>query len=310
MGCGCWTREQPHWWGPGLPQLPEPEGTDSHPKSHSIGMAILNENWVISRLPVPPSRVLSVQQICCSHLSLASASGFPSRDRAGWPRAVFPAPQLRKFRTQTPLPSLPPPLRTHMYTHQSPFTTLPTSPHKPPPPLLFSTSSLAPRAGRSPQDHWFFPPPRAVAWTSSVKSQPRHPHPLLKHRQGWGVYYLPRLLPLDCSGYTISSIYRRGFPGVLSMAPTGLVASLGVKTTCCLALRPVTPRLKNSRASRRFHCAVVCYPFTVHRTFLSAPSRLRQGRCSHRLTDTHHSTHQSTPHAQTSRSRPVLAAGL
>ena len=79
---------------------------------------------------------------------------------------------------------------THMHTHiTAPF------PHCPPfltRPSLVSTNSLAPRAGRNPQDHLArLSSLRIAAWMPSTRSLPRLLH-LLAHLQGQGAHYLPR----------------------------------------------------------------------------------------------------------------------
>lgn len=79
---------------------------------------------------------------------------------------------------------------THMHTHiTAPF------PHCPPfltRPSLVSTNSLAPRAGRNPQDHLaHLSSLRIAAWMPSTRSLPRLLH-LLAHLQGQGAHYLPR----------------------------------------------------------------------------------------------------------------------
>lgn len=140
---------------------PNLEGADSHPQSQSICLTVLNENWVISKLPVRPSRALSVQQICCSHPSLASHCGFPRRDSRVAKNCVFPAPQLRHFGTLSPLPSshLPtlvsPQKHTHAHTPESRFHTAHLSLQAVAFPVLHQ---LPGSAGRSPQDHRFSSP--------------------------------------------------------------------------------------------------------------------------------------------------------
>lgn len=74
-----------------------------------------------------------------------------------------------------------------------------------------------------------------------------------------------------------SAQYTRFSCGSFHGTPLALPPSLSVKATCCLTLSPVTSRLKNFRASHHFCGDMVSCPFTVHSTFLSAPSRLGQG---------------------------------
>lgn len=171
---------------------------------------------------------------------------------------AFPTPHLLSLQEHT-----------HTYTHQNPFSTLPVSAHKPIT-FLFSTNSLAPSTGRSPQDHpVLLSPPRTVAWISSARSLPRHLHPLLAHLRGQGPHYLP-------GQHSAFRWLTSDFPFSVVL-PKALSPFRNVKAAHCLPLRPVITRLKNSKASHHFCCDIVSCPLTIHSTFLSAPSRLRQG---------------------------------
>lgn len=190
---------------------PNLEGADSPPQSYSICMTVLSKNWVISKLPVPPPRALSVQQICCSQPSLASTLQFPQKRRSRVAKnCVFPAPQLRLCRPCPPshLPTLVSPQKhTHAHT-RVPF------PYFPPLPTShgFPCSPPGSQGWKEPaRSSVLLSPPRTVDWIFSVTSLTRYLHPLREHLQGWGVDYLPRQPSAFGLLCCISSTRRRFF---------------------------------------------------------------------------------------------------
>lgn len=147
---------------------PNLEGADSHPQSHSICLTVLNENWVISKLPVRPSRALSVQQICCSHPSLASALWFPQKRQQSGQELPLPSSTTKTF-WDSVAPALlsPPHTCKPPETHTCIHTRVPF-PHCPPLPTSYRFPCSPPTPWLSwkepPRSLVLLSPPRTVAW--------------------------------------------------------------------------------------------------------------------------------------------------
>ena len=201
-------------------------GAVSHPQSRSTCMAVPNKNPVSPRLPVAPPRVCWSQQISCSHGSLASTSWFPQKREGKLLRScLLPAPQLRMFWALPSLLSTPPPPHTllevpgtHTHTQHSPFSTLPTFPHKALPGLHQLPGSQGwkepPGSSGSPlltQNCHLDAFHKIPAKTSPSSCTPPRTGSSLPPKTGFS---------LDCSDFSISLIHGRGFcfSVVLSMS--------------------------------------------------------------------------------------------